>query len=372
VCLSRVEAIGGWQIGHYDLGLDTDKLTTYLVDVKVTIGGHEGAMNLAVTRPQAGGGAWAWDADKHSNGCGQGHTEGNRVFYNAALGTWGRFCWGDGNSFDNGNGQSGTAFQTLPQRASEPHTRQMPLNVLPVNSGAGGIHGLISRGALGWIGVGYGPVHCMTGAAAWECRACPEGSDAKDWGGTGIDCAHVADVIALAIIHLPPSSNDCGDPIRGDPAPATVEGRPGCAWLHLPELPGKSVWAYDGKAGMLGYANMQRLAAADEFLVGYATKMGANNGGGGPGNAPEFRIGKINADGTVLATKTLEGTGWNEDDLWVRLAASPGCVAFPGVWKNGSAPYAAYGNNGAPAHQRGTFSETIHITTVCDLVSARG
>jgi len=182
----------------------------------------------------------------------------------------------------------------------------------------------------------------------------------------------------LAIIHLPPNSNDCGHPYgvysnqTDAVAPATVEGRPGCAWQHLPELPGKSSWRYDGRRGALGYPNMERLAAADEFLVGYSTKMWSHNGGGGAGDAPEFRVAKINADGTILATKTLEGTGWNEDDMWVRLAASPGCVAFPGVWKNGSAPYAAYGNNGAPEHQRGTFSETIHITTVCDLVSARG
>ena len=87
-----------------------------------------------------------------------------------------------------------------------------------------------------------------------------------------------------------------------------------------------------------------------------------------------FRVAKINADGTTLATKMLEGTGWNEDDIWVRLAASPGCVAFPGVWTDGGAPYARYGNQGPhlgyPPAAVPPFSATLHITTICDVPDA--
>ena len=71
--------------------------------------------------------------------------------------------------------------------------------------------------------------------------------------------------------------------------------------------------AQHGKRGALGYVNLQRLAGADDFLVGYATKIKH-------GEYPplEYRVARVNAAGEVLSTKRLNGTGWGEDDVQAR------------------------------------------------------
>ena len=106
VALSVNRAIGGWNIGNWALSLNK-ALSTYVLDIKVTAGGHEGSVNLAVDR-----GTWVHNAPL-SNGwsCGTGHTEANRLFYNAALDRWARLCWTDTLP------KWSTYFQTLPAAA---------------------------------------------------------------------------------------------------------------------------------------------------------------------------------------------------------------------------------------------------------------
>lgn len=275
--------------GHYDLSLNK-QLDTYIVDTKVTIGGHEGAINLAVTRARDGG-AWAINGAMNSDACGCGHPEGNKLTYSPELDRWARWCWADGNCIDNGNGQWQSSFITLPQflpfRGSPENTRPVPIMVLPNSAvptgAAGGGMTIVSRGAKGWIGVGYGPTSCLTGAGAWHCEA-----------------AHPDRTVgvALAVIDFPPDSNKCGSPFKAWQAAAAaasapagsaewcraklaehgvqvgagwgslpasdqtewtskgcdalahdprVDGRPACAWRFLPELPGRTVFDYGGE-----------------------------------------------------------------------------------------------------------------------------
>ena len=88
----------------------------------------------------------------------------------------------------------------------------------------------------------------------------------------------------------------------------------------------------------------------------------------GPGGhtAPQYRVAVVNAAGDVLMTKKIEGTGWGEDDVWVRL--SNGCVAFPYVWDK--APGGVYGNQGGLRRDgmKGWdgFSSEMKVTVLCE------
>lgn len=88
VCVNK--AIGGWMIGTYDVSINS-AATKYIVDLKVALGNHEGAMNLAVTRGQ-----WAWDKEMASDACTYGHIEMNQLTYSPELDAWARLCWADG------------------------------------------------------------------------------------------------------------------------------------------------------------------------------------------------------------------------------------------------------------------------------------
>ena len=79
-----------------------------------------------------------------------------------------------------------------------------------------------------------------------------------------------------------------------------------------------------------------------------------------PRKTPTYRVAKVSPSGEILRIKELSGTGWGEDNVWVRLAN--GCIAFPFVWSG--APGADYGNNG-PSDSSG-MSNKLKVTVICD------
>ena len=324
------KAVGGAPIGNWALSLDKAK-QVYLLDMKVTTGHHEGSLGVGLQR-----GTWAWREDLSSGwACGVGHTMANRLTYNDELGTWARLCWTD-NSARNAAEPSGPYagsylygffFQTLPARSGGTHAVQ--LSALPnakYNSDSpGGPHSIISLGAEGWLAVGFAPV--------------PK-DDSKP---------RERRQLALSIARLPPSSNGCGSKTPYNNY-GRVKDDDKCNWQYLTELPGQSAWTYDGQRGGLGYVNVQHMEG-DDFLVGYATGIDHQSH-----QPPTYRVAKIRKDGAIRSSKTLEGTGWGEDDVWARLS-SKGCAAFPSVGT------ASPGGRYSPSD---TGADTMRITVICD------
>merc|ERR1719199_1517155 len=123
-------------MGSWVVSLNKDR-TTYVLDLKVTAGGHEGSTNLAIDRD-----TWAYNRPLSAGwACGVGHTEGNQLTYSPELDKWARLCWTDGNSgigTDNTN-KWATYFQTLPKQAG--NTREMQILKLPGGDKTGnGVH----------------------------------------------------------------------------------------------------------------------------------------------------------------------------------------------------------------------------------------
>ena len=91
--LSR--SLGGWVYGHYSIVFDYIS-NVYIVDFKTTITSdsdpvwHEGATLFAINRTllKSVEEIQAW-------GCGRGHTTGNALTFNDALGRTARYCWAD-------------------------------------------------------------------------------------------------------------------------------------------------------------------------------------------------------------------------------------------------------------------------------------
>ncbi len=133
-----------------------------------------------------------------------------------------------------------------------------------------------------------------------------------------------------------------------------------CEWIALTDLPGHSVWSYDGDRGALGYPNMQTIGGSGDLLVGYATKTDRQNAP----RAPDFRIARVDTSGTIKSTKRLHGLGWGEEDVWVSL--SNGCVAFPSVWDDASGPGGRYGNTGGQGVTTEGMSDVMRVTVICD------
>ena len=96
------KAIGGWRYGHWALQLNA-KNTVYSINLKTTVYGggkyHEGDVHFAVTRNGNNDGKLSY-ASSLSDGwaCARGHTLWNALTYNAALDSWGRWCWTDANA----------------------------------------------------------------------------------------------------------------------------------------------------------------------------------------------------------------------------------------------------------------------------------
>jgi len=333
-------AIGGWYIGNWGISLDNNK-DTYLIDIKSTAGGHEGSTNLAINRED-----WTYNQGMSDGwACGTGHTEANQLTYNRELGHWARLCWTDWN--DNEEAWTWSHyFQTLPTNGDDNREqllslpgRETSLNpdqsaladltpdqrteialrdgIDPWTKGPGGVASIISLGNDGFLGVGYQPDPNHNNLPRSQRQ------------------------MTVSMVKLPATSSGC-DRCR--------------TFTHLRELPGRSLWTYDGFSGSLGYVNAQPLTG-NEVLLGYATKIKKKDG---DWPALEYRAAKVNTDGEILATKRLRGTGWGEEDMWVRLAN--GCIVFPFVWD--SAPGALYGNNGAGGTER--FSDELRVTVLCD------
>jgi len=330
VCVNK--AIGGWPIGNWAVSLDKSA-STYLLDLKVTAGGHEGSVNLAVDRN-----GWQYNAALSAGwACGVGHTEANQLTYNSDLGTWARLCWTDGNSDGTAN-MWASYFQTLPASGGSgtkqilklPGGNQPNANPNPLYEGPGGAAFFISLGSAGWAGVGYRPVPADAAKPSLEQQ------------------------LALSLIDLKPTSDECR------PAGGAEHDGSACGFIDLVDLPGHSLWNYDGIHGALGFVNLARLGTGTDLLVGYATRIKHLNEDYPP---LEYRVAKVSRSGSILATKKLEGTGWGEEDAWLALAN--GCVAFPFVWHE--YPGAVYGNNGADG-SAGTarFSNKLRVTVVCD------
>jgi len=327
VCVNK--AIGGYPIGNWAISLDKTS-ATYVLDIKVTAGGHEGSANLAINRDAT----WSWN-EALTNGwaCGTGHTEANQLTYSPELGTWARLCWTDNN--DDGEVDVWASyFQTLPSKGGSttpvqilklPGGNEKNNNPNPLYEGPGGVGNVVSLGASGWMGVGYRPAAADAGKAQLEQQ------------------------LALTVINFPPSSTGC------------TAASP-CLFTELNNLPGVSKWNYDGSNGALGFVNMQTLGPLVDqtMLVGYATKVKHMNEDYPP---LEYRIAKVSTAGEILATKKLEGTGWGEEDVFLRL--TNGCVLFAFTWD--SAPGALYGNNGADGTAASArFSNKLRTTVVCD------
>jgi len=357
-------AIGGWPIGSWNAVLNKDK-TKYLLDIKVTAGSHEGSLSYAVFRQ-----GWKWDSVHGSDwACGTGHTEGNRVTYNPEMDLWGRLCWTDWNdedaacagnercsADDNHNvwnkGLWATYFQTLPKDdrkeilklpGHDTHTGCMThpdiCDVNPSWNGAGGLQDMISLGERGWLGFGYRPVGIHEEPA----------DDPIQWHNRQL---------AVTLANFPPRSNQC----TGSQ----------CTSQHfhdLTDLPGHSYWRFESKYGDdwggLGFVNGQLLRGADEshsgkdeVLIGYATNI--RHGSSWPGY--DYRVAKVTPDGQVLATLQLDGTGWGEQNKWVRV--STGCVLFPYTWADDQAPGQPYGDYYHGTENR--LSDKLRITVLCD------
>jgi hypothetical protein len=302
--------------------------------MKATTGMHEGSIGVGVQRD-----GWLNRQDLFQGwACGTGHTLGNKLTYNAELGTWARLCWTDNNvqnAAEPDGPYAGTYlfawfFQTL--GSSLESTSAVQISALPTamysQNSPGGTHSIIGLGTDGWMAVGFGPVGLDKVTAQQE-------------GGASVPIEELQ--LAVWINVLPASSNGCG----GSPADADK-----CNLNFLTCLPGQSVWKYDGESGGLGYVNVQQMTRDDEFLVGYATNINHQNTAD---LALTYRLAKISKDGTVHQVKTLDTGGWGEDDKWVRL--SSGCVAFPFVGT--AAPGGPYSTSDAGADQ-------MRITVICD------
>jgi len=392
VCVNK--AIGGWYLGSWSVALGNDA-TEYMFDMKITVGTHEASVNIVVDRD-----GWTHSPKSAGYSCGAGHTIGNRIAYNPALGTYARFCWTDlsmpNTNFPNqtinrapeggphgmvtGEGRWGTYIQTLgwtgapdgPNRQArlvpsggitsnartEPghfnRTHQVMLST-EIGGGEGAGTGsraeagspmhFVPRGSAGWLGVGFG----LNPAQLGEDGNMADGGDPRGRAQQ-----------ALSLLKMPASSNQCvASNCTRDGCLVTDV----CQWNYLTSLPGHSVWNYNGADGALGFVNLARLGqdaddVADEdehFLVGYATKVTSI---GGDEHPPlEFRIAKVDSDGRVLKTMRLGGegggvpSGWGEDDVWARL--SNGCVAWPAAWS--SAPGARY-----------AVDSRLHVTVICE------
>jgi len=308
-------AIGGWMYGNWAISLDSAS-QTYVIDLKVTVGSHEGSMNVAIDRA-----SWSWNRALSSGyACGTGHTMANQLTYSPELGTWARLCWTDGND-DQQGGVWAHYFQTIESEQTE-RSQILTLPEARNVRGMGGVASIVSLGAQGWIGVGYRPLPAHAANPNEEQQ------------------------LTVTLVNLPSSSNDCGSQCT--------------TFTDLPELPGRALWNYDGAHGALGFVNAQRSRGADELLIGYATRIN-RNGGNWP--APEYRVAKVNTAGEILTTQKLQDVGWGEEDMWVRL--SNGCVAFPFVWD--SAPGAEYGNNGGVGEAAtARMSNSLRVTVLCD------
>mmetsp|Transcript_19271 Transcript_19271/g.53341 ORF Transcript_19271/g.53341 Transcript_19271/m.53341 type:complete len:358 (+) Transcript_19271:2-1075(+) len=330
VCVNK--AIGGAEIGHWAISLDA-AAEVYLLDMKATTGYHEGSIGVGVQRD-----GWLNRDDLFQGwACGTGHTIGNKLTYNAELGTWARLCWTDNNvrnAAEPDGPYAGTYlfawfFQTL--GSSEP-TSPIQISALPTamysQDSPGGPHSIIGLGADGWMAVGFGPVGLDKVTAQQEV-------------GTSVSIDELQ--LAVSISVLPASSTECG----GSPADDDK-----CNWNFLTSLPGHSLWNYDGENGGLGYVNVQQMSRDDEFLVGYATKINHQNT---DALSLTYRLAKISKDGTVHQVKVLDNVAWGEDDTWARL--SNGCVAFPFVGT--ATPGGPYSTSDAGADQ-------MRITVICD------
>jgi len=335
-------AIGGWDYGDWSISLDKDR-KVYNLDMKVTVGVHEGSINYVIDR-----GSWSYNQKSSGYACGTGHTIANQLTYNPELDQWARLCWTDWNDEDGAcsNDEAcksdedwntklwATYFQTLPD-GERAQILKLPGAGPGIgtyrNRGPGGVSSIVSLGAQGWLGVGYRPLGLS-------------GREAKNKLQNEADKEFSSLPLTVTIVKLPPSSSNCGSQCTN--------------FTDLSGLPGAALWNYDGASGALGFVNAQRLSKENELLVGYATKISH------PVSSlePEFRVAKITTSGEVLATQRLTGTGWGEGNMWVRL--SNGCIAFPFVWKG--APGAVYGNRNQNSSDLSGFSRNLRITVLCD------
>jgi len=298
-------AIGGWQYGHWEAVLDKS-LSHYMIQLKTTLGGHEGAVNLAINRAD-----WTWNRELSQGwACGTGHILANRLSYSSSLDRFARFCWTDWSWSGNGSTRDALWWGTMPQTGDREVTE---LYIYPRPPSywehAGGPTNMIELGD-GWLGIAVAP-------------------DATE----GLR-------VTIGLVSVPDEVRKCEDGIAD------------CSfkWMDATKLPGKNEYLVGGK---LAYANLQR-GKDGRLFVGWAGDVGGQRAWGG------YYVVEVDENANMYGKVLfLNNTGWGEDNPWTALQS--GCIAMPFTWDE--VPGHDYGNGGEDGG--GGFSQILRISVLC-------
>eukprot|EP00036_Acanthoecidae_sp_10tr_P020616 CAMPEP_0206300052 /NCGR_PEP_ID=MMETSP0106_2-20121207/7503_1 /ASSEMBLY_ACC=CAM_ASM_000206 /TAXON_ID=81532 /ORGANISM="Acanthoeca-like sp., Strain 10tr" /LENGTH=1043 /DNA_ID=CAMNT_0053730765 /DNA_START=38 /DNA_END=3170 /DNA_ORIENTATION=- len=339
-------AIGGWNFGHWELGLNADA-SVYSFDLKVSLGGHEGSTNAAMhrrTKTWVRGLSAGW-------ACGSGHVLGNRLQYNTALDRWGRACWVDLNADGGPAAPPLDGFDSL-NVGTVGGTHGPQTEVLKMRRdgygnwhGYGGLGAIVSLGADGFL---------LAGVRAGLNRSAPSE-------------AHPAfhDCDTAGLLRVPP---------QGPSHFRAHRGQPGFDWNWFGDA-ALFAESYPGNDRRVTFANAANFGRggenASEVLVGWAERWRWNSARAG--GTDHFVLSRATRDGTLIGqpwalhggpgSVSPEATGWGEDNNWVNVPSS-GCVVFSHVWRGDDGP----GSQPYQPDWRGSpegYTSRLTLTSVC-------
>jgi hypothetical protein len=338
-------AVGGWRYGHHELLLN-EAQDLYFVSLKVTAGPsrdnrHEGMTRFAVRRSDS----FAYVPINDEWGCGPGHVHVNRAAYNRSLGTFSQVCSLDycevPSQFEN-NRCDGISFSTI--RAPEESGSALRYDgeiLLELDRGEnmwnlhGGVQGVLSLGADGWMAVASGPGY--------------PGAPVKP--------------ATIGVIRLPPTVEELRELEMTVEVPQFEEGaqvgvqeaqRYQWNWLYLPEKQTDN----DGRAGFgqLAYFDSQG-ENSQRLLIGWSPTVAFQ------GITEEYYVSELDRDGNLRGEPyRLVNAGWGEDNRWTTMPTS-GCVVFPYTWV-GDAPGSDYPIESDEAEAT-DFLNFLYLTSVC-------
>ncbi len=343
-------AVGGWRYGHHEIMLNRAE-DTYFIHLKVTAGPsadnrHEGLTHFALRRTPD----FEYVRVTDGWGCGAGHVLANRMAYNESEDSWAELCMLDScrtpSQFENGRCDA-VSFQTVPGVTGAP-SGSPPVDfaqeyLLELDQGqtswvmSGGVGGLLSLGADGWLAVAAGPGY-------------PSATVKPDAIGLYRLPRTIDDLMTQAITETAPLYD--GGTLTGMQQSTRYQWN----WLSLPD-PDPAL----GRARRFGMPAMGYFCTdgerCDRLLLGWSPSIATQ------GITSEYVVSEIDREGKLRGEPfPLLDAGWGEDNRWQTMPET-GCIAMPFAWM-GDAP-----GNDYPIEHTGMsatdFPTTLHVTTLC-------
>jgi len=326
VAVIVMQSIGGWNYGHFELDMTTDK-SKYFISLKNTRGGHEAMESLFLRRSD-------WKRDFNAGGCAHGHVQMNLVVNNHEEGVFGAYCKGDGDiTFRTYTSNPEDYENDSPNKSEVTIVRDCPEGSTKPNDYIASCRSntMVSLGSRGFVGVAMGGGIDPTGAG-------------EHW-----------DYPEVGVVHLPARSNDFDA--------STHQYK----WLNLPDF-----GIENGPSNRKGFPNIQHIGEGGEsgtrFLLGWAPLI-EDGGYRGGGYAREYALAVLDSDFNIVGEALKmpkNGTRWAEMDEW--RVRDNGCVVWAYTWIDDD----TY-TYGADRHERGEagqcvgdeLSDRLSITVVC-------